>query len=202
MLNVGAVTGPAYNPTIIRDIAKNYVCQRRRKDVEEEFKTTGSVESPFPERDQKEVYVTLNDYEKRAIRKVEELGRHILDTAGPERTFQMRLAKWTVTHFHKRALSSPRSLVISLQNRLQVINQKLAKGFQVPREERNLLSERTRQEPQSSTTILERDCPRRIPVIDLNEEFQSIPAALRRERELIEDALVEAKKISGSGRET
>src|SRR5439155_12799138 len=59
MLDVGAVSGPAHSPTINRDIAKAYVCQRRRKDVEEEFKKIGSNENPFPERDQDEVYVEL-----------------------------------------------------------------------------------------------------------------------------------------------
>jgi superfamily II DNA or RNA helicase len=198
MLNVGAVTGPSYSPTIIRSTAKNYVCQRRRKDVEAEFKSIGG-ESPFPERDQREVFVTLNDYEKRAIAKVEELGRHILDTAGSERPYGQRLAKWTVTHFHKRALSSPRALVISLQNRLQVINQKLGKGLPSIGEESAVREEEAR------AAVLDNDTGER-----LNEEDTGLRlerrvsldlAALKREQELIEHALVDAKKVSGNPRE-
>jgi superfamily II DNA or RNA helicase len=198
MLNVGAVTGPSYNPTIIRSIAKNYVCQRRRKDVEAEFRSIGG-ESPFPQRDQKEVYVTLNDYEKRAITKVEELGKHILDTAGPERTLGMRLAKWTVTHFHKRALSSPRALVISLQNRLNVINQKLAKRSETGAEESAV------REDEARAAVLDNDTGERLTEEDtghrLERKVPLDPIALKRQQELIQEALVDAKKISGSSRE-
>jgi SNF2 family DNA or RNA helicase len=198
MLEVGAVTGPSYNPTIIRSIAKNYVCQRRRKDVEAEFRSIGG-ESPFPERDQKEVYVSLNDYEKRAIAKVEALGKHILDTAGPERTLGMRLAKWTVTHFHKRALSSPRALVISLQNRLDVINHKLAKKSDWGTEESAVREDEARAE------VLDNDTGERLTEEDtryrLERRVPLDPVALKRQQDLIQEALIDAKKISGNNRE-
>ncbi|MDG6995557.1 MAG: DEAD/DEAH box helicase [Nitrososphaerota archaeon] len=199
MLNVGAVSGPAYDPTIIRPIAKTYVCQRRRKDVEAEFKNIGDMESPFPQRDQDEEFVNLNDQEKRAIAKVEQLGKHILSTAGPERTFGMRLAKWTVTHFHKRALSSPRSLVISLQNRLQVINQRVGKVTS------SITEEPAVKEEEAKAVILDNDTGERLGEEEtgarLERRVSLDPAALKRELELIQDALAEAKKISGTARE-
>src|SRR5260370_22029540 len=82
ILHVGAVSGPAHSPTINRDIAKAYVCQRRRKDVEEEFKKIGSSENPFPERDQDEVYVELTPLDTRVISKMDQLGKNILNSNG------------------------------------------------------------------------------------------------------------------------
>jgi len=81
MLDIGAVSGPPHQPRIHRDIAKKHICQRRRVDVEEEFRL-GDDESPFPKRDQDEVFVRLSpEPEESAIKKVEALGNHILDCA-------------------------------------------------------------------------------------------------------------------------
>lgn len=118
MLNVDAVSGSPYAPLIHKEIAKNYVCQRRRKDVEEWFKKESDEKSPFPERDQSEVFVSLSKEHARAIQSVEDLSTHILDTVKGETAYRKRIARWTVMHFHKRALSSPLALVRSLNNRL------------------------------------------------------------------------------------
>ena len=55
-LDVGAVTGSDSDPVINREVAKLYVCQRRRSDVETEMSQTGE-KSPFPQRDALEVYI-------------------------------------------------------------------------------------------------------------------------------------------------
>lgn len=118
MLDVGAVSGQLHEPKINRDIAKSYICQRRRKDVEEWFKKSSTEKSPFPERDQNEIYRSLSDAQRTSIEKVDELGNYILNVAEKESAYRKRLARWVVMHFHKRSLSSPRALVLSLQNRL------------------------------------------------------------------------------------
>jgi hypothetical protein len=57
---------------INRALAKDHVCQRRRKDVVEWFSTHAADENPFPARDQKEVAVDLAFPEERTI--INELG--------------------------------------------------------------------------------------------------------------------------------
>ncbi len=116
LLDVDAVTGPAHAPLINRQVARQYVCQRRRDDVEEWF-ADDPDRSPFPRRDQDEVIVVPTQYEGAAIKAVEDYGSKILQqaAAGPARF--RTLAHWTVLHLHKRALSSPEALRRSLKNR-------------------------------------------------------------------------------------
>ena len=155
MLDVGAVTGTDRDPVINREIAKLYVCQRRRSDVEAEMSKAGD-KSPFPKRDAHEVYVQLSPLETKVMNEVERLGRHILAAAGEERTFRMRIAKWTVTHLHKRALSSPYALVCSLKNRLKTIEQKIAIQEAVLDEEIAVVEEEAR------ASVLDNDTGERI----------------------------------------
>ncbi|KPQ41344.1 MAG: putative ATP-dependent RNA helicase [Candidatus Methanoperedens nitroreducens] len=124
MLNVDAVSGLPHEPIINRDIAKSYICQRRRKDVEDWFKKSSTEKSPFPERDQNEIYRPLSDAQRISIEKVDELGNYILNVAEKESAYRRRLARWVVMHFHKRSLSSPRALVLSLENRLRKYEEK------------------------------------------------------------------------------
>jgi len=194
MLDVGAVSGPAHSPTINRDIAKAYVCQRRRKDVEEEFKKIGSNENPFPERDQDEVYVELTPLETRVIAKVDELGKHILASAGEEHPFRMRIAKWTVTHFHKRALSSPRALTLSLRNRLRRINQRL--GVKDSAEDAAVTEEEARAE------VLDNDTGDRATEEEVSARMErnlvGDVESFKTEKTLLESTLREAEKVTSS----
>lgn len=194
MLNVEAVSGPQEDPVINREIARSYVCQRRRKDVEEEFQKLGSGESPFPSRSQNEVYVELSPLEAKVIDKVEQLGKHILTSAGPEHTFRMRIAKWTVTHFHKRALSSPRALVISLKNRLKRINKVLGK------EEETLAEDIAVTEEEARAEVLDNDTGERTTEEEASARMERFivkdKEALIRETELLERALADAEKVT------
>jgi superfamily II DNA or RNA helicase len=195
MLDVGAVSGPTHDPLINREIAKSYVCQRRRKDLEEEFKKLGSDESPFPKRDQNEVYVPLSPLEGRVIAKVEELGRHILTSAGPEHTYRMRIAKWTVTHFHKRALSSPRALIVSLRNRLKRINRILGK-------EETIEEDVAVTEEEARAEVLDNDTGERTSEEEVSARMARIivgdKGALNDERRLLEETLKEAERVTPS----
>lgn len=127
MLDCGIVNGPVNEPIIDREIAQNHVCQRRRKDVEGWFKEHADEKNPFPEREQKEVLVELvYDEEKEVINEVEKYGNEILTLANKDNSHKTRItARWVVMHLHKRALSSPYALRISLKNRLNKVTDKI-----------------------------------------------------------------------------
>ena len=192
MLDVGAVSGPSHEPSIHREIAEKHVCQRRRVDVEEEF-ALGGDESPFPKRDQDEVFIRLSpEPEEKAIKKVEALGNYMLTVAGTEKSYRRRIAKWTVIHFHKRALSSPNALRISLERRLNKLKEKLEK---LNDEEDIPLNE-----DEARCEVLDNDTGERVTDEEAGERLDhyifGYGEALEKEKELIQDALEEAKKIT------
>lgn len=129
MLNVEAVLGEPPDVVIEREAAKAHVCQRRRRDVEEWFVREGQ-KSPFPKRDdpkEQEVHISLNVTETKAIEAVERLGTFVLDNAQVGKRAST-LAKWTVLHFHRRALSSPEALRKSLINRRESVRKLIRKA--------------------------------------------------------------------------
>jgi len=195
MLEVGAVTGSDSNPVINRDIAESYVCQRRRSDVEAEMSKTGD-KSPFPKRNAEEVFVKLSPLEANVMDEVEQLGRHILATAGGERTFRMRIAKWTVTHLHKRALSSPNSLVCSLKNRLKTVEKRIAAQDALIDEEASVAEEEARAE------VLDNDTGERVDDEETGARMERYligdKEALLKEKELLEQTLLGAQKVTAA----
>jgi superfamily II DNA or RNA helicase len=118
MLDGHLVSGSINEPLINRDLAKENICQRRRKDVENWFKEHSEEENPFPQRNQEEVLIDLtNQEENQVIQALGSYGSKILDSAeGGSHRIQIT-AKWTVMHLHKRGLSSPASIRQSLKNR-------------------------------------------------------------------------------------
>lgn len=193
MLDVGAVTGSESDPVINRDIANKYVCQRRRTDVEAEMSRAGE-KSPFPKRNTKEAYARLYPEEIIVVKKVERLGRHILDSAGGERTLKMHIAKWTVMHFHKRALSSPYALVCSLKNRLKVIDGKIGAEDNHVNEEIGL------SEDEARASVLDNDPGERLddeePGSRMEHHLFGDKDAILKEKELLEQTLTAAQKIT------
>ena len=127
MLDCGIVSGPISEPKIDREIARNHVCQRRRKDVEGWFLEHDDETNPFPEREQKEVLVELTHSEEtEVIKEVEKYSHEILSLANKDDSHKVRItARWVVMHLHKRALSSPFALRISLKNRLNNLIDKI-----------------------------------------------------------------------------
>ena len=119
LLDPSLIHGPLHAPFIQRELAKAFVCQRRRKDVVSWLKRSEGEENPFPERDAEEVYVPLGPEQEEVIRKVDSLNQHLLEQGRAAGAYQQRLAQWLILHLHKRALSSPRALTISLKNRLR-----------------------------------------------------------------------------------
>jgi len=134
MLDCGIVTGPTHEPMINRALAKDHVCQRRRKDVVDWFSTHAAEENPFPSRDQKEVAVDLAFTEERTIiNELSDYGTGLLDLASRDNHAEVRtMARWVVLHLHRRGLSSPRALRISLENRLKRIEEKIREKDERP----------------------------------------------------------------------
>lgn len=122
MLDVGAVEGSAHEPVIRRDIARRHVCQRTRRDLRAWFEREGRPDQ-FPRREQLERTITLTAVERAAIDAADAYGKLVLqDAAGTPRQV---MAYWAVMHLHKRALSSPEALRISLKNRKDALLRKL-----------------------------------------------------------------------------
>lgn len=127
MLDCGIVSGPIHEPQINREVAKLHVCQRRRKDVVDWFRAHAIEENPFPIRDQKEVPVDLKFPEEIDIfKELDAYGSGLLDLAQKVDRAEVRtMARWVVLHLHRRGLSSPDALRVSLRNRLRRLKEKI-----------------------------------------------------------------------------
>jgi len=122
MLDVGAVEGPAHAPIIHKEIARRHVCQRTRRDLREWFTREGRPDM-FPEREQIERVISPTAVERAAIDAAEAYGQMVLRDA--QGTPRQLMAGWAVMHLHKRALSSPHALRISLRNRRDALRRRL-----------------------------------------------------------------------------
>jgi len=192
MLDCGIVTGPQNAPHIHKDIAKEHVCQRRRKDVEDWFKKQDNEKSPFPSRKQEDVIIELNDIEKEISQKLDDYGKGIIALADKENSFVIRkTARWVVMHLHKRALSSPYSFRKSLDNRLKRVREKIEKNETIEEKDINEL--------QAKANVMDEDIAE-----DLSDEEVSLRAdqmsfgsiaALENEKDELETLIELSKKL-------
>jgi len=185
-LDVDAVIGSDAKPTIRKEIAKKYVCQRRRIDVEGAFAKDGG-RSPFPSRDTKEVYITPSAHERDLYTSIEEFGEHVLSISQlADQHIQRILAKWTVTHFHKRALSSPHALRCSLRNRRRRLQESESDAYVTVDEAR--------------AEVLDDDPGERVDDEQAGSRMEQMlwgdHNALQRELELIDETMEKAKRIT------
>lgn len=192
-LDMGLVTGPEHNPRIIKEKAKNHVCQRRREDVLEWIRSSGGREIPFPERDQREEAIPLSNPHMTAIKKVENFTKYLSNVANEEgKKYRRLMAGWTIMHFHKRALSSPLALVRSLQNRIEKVEKKM-KDNQV--EDTTGLTM-----PEAKAVALDEDPGEKLTDEEakdrLERELFGTPETQSTELALLRDALDAAKKIT------
>src|SRR5215217_44559 len=191
MLGVDATSGPPHEPRIHRKVAENHVCQRRRKDVEEWFERSGK-KSPFPRRDQDEVIVQPTSYEREAISAVKDYGNLVLSSAqsGARRPV---MAYWTVMHLHKRALSSPEALRVSLKNRRESLERKL-EGLLIEDEESGVSPEAARAETLDEDTgerVSDEEAGRR-----MERAAYGTPEAIREELKALEGVEEAAKQVT------
>ena len=103
LLDVGAVDGAEHDPIIRREVARHHIVQRRRKDVEDWLQEANNGQTTFPERDQKEEYISISSEERQAIEAVNRYSALLLQNASAA-TAQIRtLAGWAVLHLHRSA---------------------------------------------------------------------------------------------------
>ncbi len=185
------IVGEAHDPSIRKEKARNFVCQRRRKDVMDWVSQIGTRKSPFPTRKQKEDPIPLSQPHKFAIEKVGQFTKYLAAVADQDgKKYRKLMANWTVMHFHRRALSSPLALQRSLKNRIRKVKKRISEGD----EEVGLsLSE-------AKAMTLDEDIGEKISEEEANvlldtEEFGG-QGSLSREIELLEEALEAAKKIT------
>lgn len=122
LLDEDTLFGDLWNPTINREVAKNHICQRRRRDIESWLERSSEDESYFPERDQKEVMIELGVKEKELIKKLEDFTEYVKENSEGASMHGKRLARWSLMHLHKRALSSPEAFRRSLKNRIDKLH--------------------------------------------------------------------------------
>lgn len=198
MLDVDAVAGPRYDPTIHRDVARNHVVQRRRDDVKQWF-SDAEGKSPFPTRDQDEVRITPTDYEKETYDAVREYGDLLMSSAQRSSSKSQTLARWSVIHFLKRALSSPAALRESLKNRQDKLENRLEEIDEET--EQNVIEETAGiSESMAQANALDDDPGEEYSEEELGERVERVvagdKAAIERELEVLDDVLEKAERIT------
>ncbi len=114
---------------INRDLAINYICQRRRKDVVSWLANRKDKKRIFPERDSDEVYINPSQKFYDCFEFVNEFSNHVLSRGKDDPEEKKKFSYWTILHFHKRAISSPNALKCSVENRLGELEKKINKNF-------------------------------------------------------------------------
>jgi len=192
LLREGLVTGPSHDPTIHGGRATNYVCQRRRQDVQEWFGQDAD-DNPFPDRDQQEIIVPPTSYEQKAIEAVEEYGQRVLSSAERGSAQTRTLANWTVLHLHKRALSSPEALRRSLQNRKESLQQRI---------QEELSAEVSISEEEAKANVFDEDTGERLDSEEASKRTERSVfgdvAAIENELEQLEEAIEAAGSVTSS----
>lgn len=111
-------SGPRLDRTRARD---RHVVQRRRADIEAWY-SERDVPSPFPTRDSDEIIVSLSRAKdmKALLEGLNGYTGELYESATSS------IGKWVAAHLHKRLLSSPAALRISLDKRLNVVTREAA----------------------------------------------------------------------------
>jgi len=177
-----------------QELAKKYICQRRRRDVEEWLKKS-STKSPFPKRDSSEEYITPSKEFIETIEALNEFGEHVLNRTSTGMSEERRLNYWTILHFHKRAISSPNAIICSINNRIKEIDRKLAaKRFEIENYKSFLNSQ------EASESVLDGFETDRLTEVERDERsdkiiFTTTIEDLKKEKQLLEKVKEKAKKL-------
>lgn len=200
MLDVGAVSGPRHDPTINQDVAQEHVVQRRRDDVKQWFSNSDGG-SPFPERDQDEVRVTPTKYEEETYDAVREYGDLLMSSAKRSGSNNQTLARWSVIHFLKRALSSPEALRRSISNRQNKLRDRLE---DLDDEDRQTMIEETAgiSESMAQANALDDDPGEEYSEEEVGERVERLVAgnraSIEQELDLLEEVAEKAERVTKS----
>ena len=194
LLRVGAVSGPPHNPSIHREIGKRHVVQRRRNDVD--TWDISKDRKAFPDRDHDEEKVVPTQQEREVLEAVQNYGDLILTHARNMSKVMPQintLARWTVLHLHKRALSSPEALRQSLRNRREGIEQRLA---DLTEPDAGLSEEAAK------ANVLDEDAGELLNDLEIGKRAERVAPgtndALQAELKALDDLQVLAKKVTKS----
>jgi superfamily II DNA or RNA helicase len=104
------------------NVGRNHVCQRTRKDIKAWFESVGR-QFPFPDREPQEKTEYGVDLNREYLTVLNELD-NFLDTLQAQAAMRQRehVAEWFRLHLHRRALSSPEALRISIRNRIRKLD--------------------------------------------------------------------------------
>jgi superfamily II DNA or RNA helicase len=123
-LDEGLVNGE----TIDRNLAKDHVCQRRRRDIQAWYEDKGG--SPFPKRDQDEVVVTPSKDQLELLESLRDYTDELDAVA-----HAVPLNAWVAAHLQKRALSSPAAFRETIKRRLEKVRKRQTEELDRKREE-------------------------------------------------------------------
>lgn len=119
MLAPNLVEGDGGNKKPNLKVGRNHVCQRTRKDIKAWFESVGR-EFPFPDREPQEKTecgVDLHKEYRAVLNKLDKFLDALQAQAAELR--REHVAEWFRLHLHRRALSSPEALRISIANRIK-----------------------------------------------------------------------------------
>lgn len=122
MLAPNLVEGEGANKKPNLKVGRNHVCQRTRKDVRAWFESVGR-EFPFPEREPQEKTecgVDLHKEYRKVLNKLDKFLDALQVQAAELR--REHVAEWFRLHLHRRALSSPEALRLSITNRIKKLD--------------------------------------------------------------------------------
>lgn len=122
MLGTNLVTGVGTDKKPNLLVGRNHVCQRTRKDIKAWFDLVGR-EFPFPERESQEKTecgVELHKEYRTVLNKLDKFLDALQAQAAELR--REHVAEWFRLHLHRRALSSPEALRISIMNRIRKLD--------------------------------------------------------------------------------
>lgn len=122
MLAPNLVEGDGANKKPNLKLGRNHVCQRTRKDIKAWFELVGR-EFPFPDREPQEKTecgVDLHREYRTVLNKLDKFLDALQAQAAELR--REHVAEWFRLHLHRRALSSPEALRISITNRIKKLD--------------------------------------------------------------------------------
>lgn len=191
MLAPNLVEGEGANKRPNLKIGRNHVCQRTRKDIKTWFESVGR-KFPFPDREPQEKTecgVDLHREYRTVLNKLDAFLDALQAQAAELR--QEKVAEWFRLHLHRRALSSPEALRISIQNRIKRLDAPFrGEGFVNADQLSNLVVDKVTDDPESEGQA----------VLQADESLLDIGFQRATEREEWVKLLDELKKI-GPGKD-
>nr|MDO8113470.1 DEAD/DEAH box helicase [Candidatus Sigynarchaeota archaeon] len=133
---------------INKEVAKKYICQRRKEDVIE-WMDPVERESLFPKVHNKEVFITPSDEFKAVLPLIDKYSKLVSEQSQKDTEGVRFIKLWSIIHMYRRLISSPHALVKTIENKTKddasVSGEALIDPNKLGREELDDYLERTRE---------------------------------------------------------